>query len=48
MLRAVYGQIKRFLGWLNGGGAGSSVKEAEDHRRNVESRYGDGGGMGGI
>jgi hypothetical protein len=44
MLRALYGRFKRFLGWLNGGGR--SVKDAENHRRDVESRYG-GGGVGG-
>jgi hypothetical protein len=45
MLRALYGQFKRFLGWLNGGGysANDSVKEAENHRRDIESRYGGGG-----
>ena len=42
MLRALYGQLKRFLGWLNGGGY--SVKDAENHRRDVESRHGGGSG----
>ncbi len=41
MFRALYGQLKRFLTWLNGGGG--SVKDAENHRREVESRYGGGG-----
>jgi hypothetical protein len=41
MLRGLYGRIKRFLVWLNGGGL--SVKDAENHRRDVESRYGGGG-----
>jgi hypothetical protein len=47
MFSAVYRQIKRFLAWLNGGGRSGSVKdavkEAENHRRDVESRYGGGG-----
>ncbi len=50
MLRALYGQLKRFLGWLNGGGYSvkGSVKDAENHRREVESRYGGpGGDLGG-
>ncbi len=38
MFSAVYRQIKRFLAWLNGGGR--SVKDAENNRRDVESRYG--------
>ena len=51
MLRALYGQFKRFLGWLNGGGY--SVKDAADYRRDHESRYGgpynnSGGGGGGF
>ena len=53
MFRAVYGEIKRFLLWLNGGGL--SVNDAENYRRGVESRYGgrshegygDGGGYDG-
>ncbi len=44
MLRAVYRQIARFLNWVNGTGSGSSaaraMKEAENHRRDVESRSG--------
>ncbi|HEX6725522.1 MAG TPA: hypothetical protein VF073_09810 [Gaiella sp.] len=50
MLRALYGQFKRFLGWLNGGGYSvkDSVKQAENHRRDIESRYGGpGGDLGG-
>ena len=41
MLRALYGQFKRFLGWLNG--PGPSVEDVENHRRDIESRYGGGG-----
>ena len=44
MLRALYEQFKRFLGWLNG--SGYSVKEAEDYRRDIESRHGGGGYRG--
>ena len=44
MLRSVYRQIKRFLAWLNGGGL--SVKDAENHRRDIESRYGGGDYLG--
>jgi hypothetical protein len=44
MFRAVYRQIARFLNWVNGSGSGSSasraIREAEDHRRDVESRSG--------
>ena len=48
MFRALYRQIARFLNWINRStGSGSSVsraaREAEDHRRDVESRYGGGG-----
>lgn len=42
MFSAVYRHIKRFLAWVNGGGL--SVKDAENHRREIESRYGGGGG----
>ena len=45
MFRALYAQFKRFLGWLHGGG-GPSVKDVENHRRDIESRYGGGGDMG--
>jgi len=49
MFRALYGQFKRFLGWLKGGGGGgSSVKDAENHRRDIESRYGGPPGVGGL
>jgi hypothetical protein len=41
MFNAVNRQIKRFLTWLNSGGP--SVKDAENHRRDIESRYGGGG-----
>jgi hypothetical protein len=47
MFRAVYRQIARFLNWVNRTGSGPSAsratREAEDHRRNVESRSGGGG-----
>ena len=47
MFRAVYRQIARFLDWVNRSGSGPSAsraaKEAKDHRRDVESRYGGGG-----
>ena len=45
MLGAAYRQLTRFLAWLNGGGRSvkQSVREAENHRRDVESRYGGGG-----
>jgi len=50
MFRAVYRQIALFLNWVNQTGSGSSasraVKEAEDHRRDVESRSGIGWGGG--
>jgi hypothetical protein len=42
MFRAIYGQLKRFLRWLNGGSRWS--KEAQNHRRDLESRYGGGSG----
>jgi hypothetical protein len=45
MFRAVYGRIKGFLAWLNGGGRGDpgrSVKDAEKHRHDAERRYGGG------
>jgi hypothetical protein len=46
MIRALYRQIVRFFDWVNRSGSGSSssraVKEAEDHRRNIEDRYGSG------
>ena len=45
MFRAVYRQIARLLNWVNGTGSGSNAsratREAENHRRDVESRYGD-------
>ena len=51
MFRAVYRQIARFLDRVNRSGSGSSasraVKEAEDHRRDAQSRSGsDGWGYG--
>jgi hypothetical protein len=46
MFRAVYRQIVRFLDWVNRSGSGSSAsrasKEAEDYRRDFESRWGSG------
>lgn len=47
MLRELYGQFKRFLRWLNAEGrpvkdTGRAVKQAEAHRRDIESRYGGG------
>ena len=48
MFRAIYRQIARFLNWVNRSGSGPSAaqaaRDAEDHRRDVESRYGGGGG----
>ena len=51
MFRALYERLKRFLSWLNGEGySGSSVRDAANYRRDMESRYGgqhgnmDGGG----
>jgi hypothetical protein len=50
MLRAVYRQIARFFNWINRTGSGSSAsqatREAEDHRRDMESRSGGGDGYG--
>jgi hypothetical protein len=51
MFRALYRQIARFLNWINRTGSGSSasgaIREAEDHRRDVETRSGSSGdGMG--
>ena len=54
MFRALYRQVARFLNRVNGTGrasAGSStsqaIKEAEDHRRDIENRSGsEGGGLG--
>jgi hypothetical protein len=52
MFRAVYRQIARFLNWINRTGSGSSasraIREAEDHRRDVEDRSGSSGGGLGI
>jgi hypothetical protein len=45
MFRAVYRQVARFLNWVNRTGSGSSAsrasRDAENHRRDVESRHGD-------
>ena len=51
MFRAVYRQIARFLNWINRTGSGSSasqaIREAENHRRDIEDRSGgSGGGLG--
>jgi hypothetical protein len=50
MFRALYRQIARFLNWVNRTGSESSasraIKEAEDHRRDVENRSGSGNGYG--
>jgi len=55
MFRALYRQIARFLNWVNGTGSGPSagpsasqaIREAEDHRRDIENRSGsEGGGLG--
>jgi hypothetical protein len=53
MFRTVYRQIGRFLNWINRSGSGSStsqaIREAEDHRRDAETRSGSnwGGDWGG-
>jgi len=36
MFRAVYGRIKRFLAWLNGGHSG---RDAENYRWDIEARW---------
>lgn len=43
VFRAVYGQIKRFLAWVNRGPS-PSYKAAAEHRRDMQSREGGGGG----
>jgi hypothetical protein len=55
MFRAVYLQIVRFLNWVNGSDGSSTsraVKEAAEHRRDVESQnpgsFWDSGGGGGF
>jgi hypothetical protein len=52
MFRALHRQIARFLNWINRSGSGSSasqaVREAENHRRDVEDRSGSAGGGLGI
>jgi hypothetical protein len=44
MLRAFYGKIARFLNRLNRSGSESStasaIREAEDHRQDVQNRSG--------
>ena len=50
MFRAVFRLIARFLNWVNrtGTGQGSrAIKEAEDHRRAVETRSGSTWDIGG-
>jgi hypothetical protein len=48
MFRAVFRQITRFLNWVNRTGSESSaartIREAENHRDDVERRSGGGGG----
>ncbi len=49
MFRALYRQIARFLNWVNRTGSGPSassraIREAEDHRRDIENRSGSSGG----
>jgi hypothetical protein len=50
MVRALYQRIARFLNWVNRTGsessASQSIKEAEAHRRDVETRSGSGNGYG--
>ena len=50
MFRSLYRQIVRFFDWVNRSGSGSSAsratREAADHRRDVENRYGGGGDWG--
>ena len=51
MFRAVYRQIARVLNWVNHTGsarsASQAIREAEDHRRDIEGRSGSsGGGLG--
>lgn len=42
MFRVLYQRIKRFLAWLNGRGPSTknAVREAENHRWDIGSRYG--------
>jgi hypothetical protein len=50
MFRAFYRRIKSFLAWVNGESAGGPSKEAVEHRRDIENRWGGGdfgGGNGG-
>jgi hypothetical protein len=50
MVRAVYRQIARFLNWINGtdgSSASRAIKEAAEHRRDVESRSGSNWDSGG-
>jgi hypothetical protein len=48
MFRTLHRQIARFLNWVNGTGSKSSasqaIKEAENHRQDVENRSGISGG----
>ena len=45
VFRAVYGQIKRFLAWVNRGPS-PSYKAAAEHRRDMQDQHGGGGGAG--
>ena len=43
MFHAVYRQIARFLNWVNrtgDSGTSRAIRGAENHRRDVETRYG--------
>jgi hypothetical protein len=51
MLRALYRRIARFLNWVNGSrrfesSTSQAMKEAEQHRRDIEDRSGGGWGGG--
>ena len=51
MFRALYRQIARFLNWVNGTRsetlASQAIRQAEQHRHDIENRSGGpGGGLG--
>ena len=52
MFRAMYRQVARFLKWINRteseSSASRAIREAEDHRREIESRSGSSGGGWGV
>ncbi len=52
MFRALYRQIARFLNWVNGtrseSAASQAIREAEQYRRDIETRSGSSGGGLGI